>query len=394
MNRKIESLTPEQQARFGEFRERWIAIGLSTEPANRLYAERAIYKSYRCGGLPPPKEIVWSGSPLSQGITRAITLDKLGVGVGAKVRSVVADKEEANVRANVWDNVRTDVEINVWANVGSNVWANVGDNVGNSVRDGIWTNVGASVLGGVRANVRESMWDNVRDGVWDSLRTRPWDNIGASVRTSPWDSIYGQHDAGWLSSYRYLYEVCGLVKETEKFSGLWALAQNAGWAIPHRNICWVSERHHTLRRDEQNRLHCLTGPAIAYPDGWKIYAINGVRVPEFVVETPRDITVNIIQRENNIEVRRIMIEQYGTSRYVIDAGAKPIHADNYGTLYRIEQANDEPLVMVKVINSTPDPDGHYKSYFLRVPPDMTKAQEAVAWTFGLRAEDYSPIFES
>lgn len=56
--------------------------------------------------------------------------------------------------------------------------------------------------------------------------------------------------------------------------------------------------------------------------------------------------------------------------------------------------NDEPLVMIKVLNSTPDPDGHYQSYFLRVPPDMTQAHEAVVWTFGLTKDEYAPVFES
>jgi hypothetical protein len=55
---------------------------------------------------------------------------------------------------------------------------------------------------------------------------------------------------------------------------------------------------------------------------------------------------------------------------------------------------DEPLVMVKVRNSTPEPDGAYKDYFLRVPPTMRTAREAVAWTFGLEAEDYKPTQET
>ena len=39
---KIESLTPEQEARFDEFVDKWTAIGLSTEPADRPRAEAAI----------------------------------------------------------------------------------------------------------------------------------------------------------------------------------------------------------------------------------------------------------------------------------------------------------------------------------------------------------------
>jgi hypothetical protein len=65
-----------------------------------------------------------------------------------------------------------------------------------------------------------------------------------------------------------------------------------------------------------------------------------------------------------------------------------VHRDETGVLYRKEFLNDEPLVMVKVINSTVEPDGSFKSYFLRVPPSMTTAREAVAWTFDMSPESY------
>lgn len=71
-----------------------------------------------------------------------------------------------------------------------------------------------------------------------------------------------------------------------------------------------------------------------------------------------------------------------------DAGAKELHRDDYGTLYRAELPGDEPLVMVKVVNSTAEPDGSFKDYFLRVPPQTRTAREAVAWTFEHEPADY------
>jgi hypothetical protein len=50
--------------------------------------------------------------------------------------------------------------------------------------------------------------------------------------------------------------------------------------------------------------------------------------------------------------------------------------------------------MVEVRNSTPEPDGIHKHYWLRVPPHIGSAREAVAWTFGLSAGDYAPLIES
>jgi hypothetical protein len=50
--------------------------------------------------------------------------------------------------------------------------------------------------------------------------------------------------------------------------------------------------------------------------------------------------------------------------------------------------------MVEVINSTPEPDGSRRTYFLRVPPDTETAREGVAWTFGLTPEEYQPLLQT
>jgi hypothetical protein len=156
----------------------------------------------------------------------------------------------------------------------------------------------------------------------------------------------------------------------------------------------VSERPSLLNRDEQGRLHCVDGPAVAYPDGWCIYAVHGVRIPFWIIEHPEQITVAKIQAEENAEIRRVMVERYGQAKYLLDAGAKEVHRDDFGTLYRVEIAYDEPLVMVKVVNSTPEPDGEFKDYFLRVPPFCATAHEAVAWTFGETIKTYRPLVET
>jgi len=98
--------------------------------------------------------------------------------------------------------------------------------------------------------------------------------------------------------------------------------------------------------------------------------------------------------DHNAEVRRVMIERYGTARYLLDSGAQAIHTDDYGTLYRKSRPDDSDLVMVKVVNATPEPDGSFKDYFLRVPPEMATARQAVAWTFAKDHAEYAPEVET
>jgi hypothetical protein len=90
----------------------------------------------------------------------------------------------------------------------------------------------------------------------------------------------------------------------------------------------------------------------------------------------------------------VLIERYGQARYLVDSKAMEIHTDDFGTLYRKKIPGDEALLMVKVVNSTPESDGSFKDYFLRVPPTMTRAREAVAWTFGRTETEYEPVMET
>lgn len=195
------------------------------------------------------------------------------------------------------------------------------------------------------------------------------------------------------------------------------------WILPTRTVCFVSERPTHVVRDARGRFHNRSGPAITYSDGFSLYAIDGLLVPEHVVLRPSEITSREIFWELNQEVRRVKIEQCGIRRYLLGsspyhAAAEVIYSDRSGILYR-KQDLGEPLVMVRVLNPTPEPDGslsreeaiaefgeaahaaqaapkdaRFKEYILRVPPTVRTAHEAVAWTFGLEAEDYRPTIES
>jgi hypothetical protein len=219
----------------------------------------------------------------------------------------------------------------------------------------------------------------------------------------------------------------GRGEETQKLTGLWLIARNAGWFLPHGKICWISERHNILRRDDRGRLHCENGPALSYPDGWNIYAVHGVRVPARIIEQPGSLTIAEIEKESNTEIRRVMIERYGPERFLFDSGAAEIHRDAFGVLFKKELPNDEPIVMVRVVNSTPEPDGtltrdealrqfspespvchdgmmlplsqvpvslRFKAYMHRVPPAVSRAKEAVAWMNYKAEDEYNPLYQT
>ena len=106
---------------------------MSTEPANRIEAEKGIEKIYNIVGLKKPK-IVWCSSPLANGLTRALLISK---------------------RAG--DSVRD--------SVGDSVWASVWDSVGDSVRDSVGASVGA-YSGSLFPNIKRWKYINHEKGIY------------------------------------------------------------------------------------------------------------------------------------------------------------------------------------------------------------------------------------
>ncbi len=173
------------------------------------------------------------------------------------------------------------------------------------------------------------------------------------------------------------------------------------WIYPDIVIC--CDRPQILHRDPEGRAHATDGPAIVYRDGFEVYASRGTHIPTRIHSRPAEITVAEIEQEASPEVRRVMLAKMGIDRYLAQSQAEKIDEDETGILWRrrrterfriggwrSEMSRDRTLCFVEVVNGTPEPDGSYKHYYLRVPPNMQTAREAVAWTYGLSEPAYQP----
>ena len=141
-------------------------------------------------------------------------------------------------------------------------------------------------------------------------------------------------------------------------------------------------------------MHCAHGPAVRWNGGRSYFFWHGVHVTEDAIPHLAAIDGQGTVIATDVEVLQVMIEHVGYDRMVLELGIAPFDVDEVGALYRVRFPGEAPLTFVHVRNSTPEPDGSWKWYFLRVPPDMRSGREAVAWTFGLHADEYAPALET
>lgn len=130
---------------------------------------------------------------------------------------------------------------------------------------------------------------------------------------------------------------------------------------------------------------------------------DSISIPpgRYFVIHQREYTPPRIASEENVERPRIMASQDVESLVLFDR--LPVLRDTRGLtfsesggmrLLRAETEQGEPVVMVGMLNGLPEADGNNISYGIRVPPHITDAREAAAWTFSMEAQDYAPTIES
>jgi hypothetical protein len=335
---------------FTEETARWRAWAASAEPADRAAAEEGVRLAYRSAGLAEPERVIWAGSP-----REGVTLVREGTDFGASVREAVRTAPWAAERDRLYQELGPAGWSRRWSGTGGALW-----------------------------DATQALVDRIRAGVLDDLAP---DDAAArtEIRLVLLDALLGQHDAPWLAA---------LDTEGSPLAGPARVCRSAGWWWPLEKVAVVCERPVALHRDEAGRLDHGDGPALEFPDGFALCAWRGMPVTRAFLDELRTLTPERIRQEDNAELRRVMLEYYGYDRYLSDSGAQPLHRDGTGTLWRIALPDDEPVVMVEVLNSTPEPDGTHRTYWLRVPPTTRTAREGVAWTFGLGAEAYEPLEET
>jgi hypothetical protein len=127
--------------------------------------------------------------------------------------------------------------------------------------------------------------------------------------------------------------------------------------------------------------------------------LYGLRVPHggVIAVAVVPLVVVLVNVEDVIlEPRRARRPRVQRAEDAIARGrATLVHYDDFGRLWDARtDTSVDPIRVVEVVNATPDEHGSSRRYFLRVPPNVPTAHEAVAWTFGLGAAEYVPARES
>ena len=281
MPKRIDKLTPKQEAEMPAYRDKWIEIGLRTGETDWETFNKYMSICYEKAGLQYPARVVHVPSPF----------------FGAHVASLaheIWNKRYKNVQASVRDSVESSVRDSVRASVRASVRDSVRDSVGASVRD----SVGASVEASVGDSVGVSLYEK------NIIKTILALAVEYDVKTS-WNYWLGGQFwvGGWywgVAFVNFFFDVCKLKLSQdimERAEAYRKVCESVNYIWPNRDFVIVCARPKAIHRNTQGRLHNEHGMAIQYPDGWGLYLLNGVRFPE-------ELYLKVISR--NMEMSEIL----------------------------------------------------------------------------------------
>jgi len=253
------------------------------------------------------------------------------------VTDTVANSVEDVISASIWESLRSSTRKQVLKFLETTLRNNTGD-VGLNTSDVIeWSSARDLVWDYVHDVSVKLLGDTDKDSVLNYINDAVIDSSVDSVRDFSWIEYkgveYQKGSSHWLAFGEYFKEVCKMDEQTKNLLGLWKISQNAGYWIPHENICLVSERPQKIKTDNIGRLQDYNDYAISYSEGWGICAIHGVRVPEKYILTPIEkINPLEVLNERNAEVRTAVIKKCGFAHFLKHLPNKVISKDDSNAL--------------------------------------------------------------
>ena len=331
---RIDRLTPAQAAQMPAHRDKWIKIGLSTDPmmhGDKWEVEQAIRAMYRRANLTEPARVIFVPSPFVLRVAAGIAAGAIHVirnGWPASLGDAVDGAVRGAVRGAVYFLLRCAQQA-LYIEWGGNLWCG-------------WT-------------------------AWRTFFVQVCQlEIAALDELAMLETMHSR--GGPFSLHSDFAMVSDRPRVLKRDAG-GRLHSDSGPAIAYRD-----------------------GWSLYFWHGLHI-----PRSHEWVIEQSGKLTPDAIEAEPNAELRRVMLEVFGFENYLAQRKAKVIAADElHGQPRRLLEINvgGEKLQVTEVHNGSLEPDGTRRRFHLgaardprtRKPPRTP--HEAVAHSYGIAPKHY------
>ena len=256
----------------------------------------------------------------------------------------------------------------------------------------------ANVVCGNQQNIGQNIWQNIGQNIEQNIRQNIGQNIRQNIEQYKLQYFdFGYYlrcdDYSWIAYYDYLIQNKLITVKNDGFDKMREFADSGIYAtIQMDGICFVCANPVKLNLDNQKRLHSKDDYAIQWSDGWGLHALNGVIVPQWIVETPthqlKASDINRDEVKSNVEVRREFVRKIGIERVTNELGWTVIDKRDTYELGTLEVVEGSKRVYLKMLNPSVEGVWHIEA----VHPECSTVQEAINWrAYGDKNKHWEPI---
>ena len=310
----IDELDAETWVRLLADRDAVVERARSTEPLDEDRISAAVKRCYAHIGQPEP-QVVWVDGPTSVLVAGKI-IDKLRHQLRDQLRHQLIDQLGNQLIDQLGDQLR-DQLVN---QLGDRLIHKLGDQLRDQLIDQLGDQLGNKLRHQIGDKLGNKLGDKLGDKLRHQLRHQLVNQLGNKLVNQLGNQIgykfRGSVCSGWWSSWVWYYQaLIGLpginpmpIDLVRQLDDIATVLECHFW-LPLEGVCVLSRQHTALHVDDRGELHNPAGAAWEWADGTQIYALDGIRVPEWAVTAEPGRLLDL----TNAEQRRVAIKNYGVA---------------------------------------------------------------------------------
>jgi len=322
----IEKLTKDQESKIPFYFEKWKKIGLEYSEIDVEEAKKRLSPYLLIGNIQPKYFLKFSSPMMCQ--LAINVLKNLNNDLGSQLSSQLSLQLGSQFSSQLYSQLYLQLYLQLYSQLDSQL--------GTQLRTQLYSQLYSQL---------SSQLDSQLDSQLSSQLSK--------IKLDYYSSYYWSQSGNVVSGYCAFYDF--LMNEVKKLDVPWDVFTNVTSYLHYfwtfKDFVFLTEKPKSLKFNSKNQLHCEDGLACEYNDGWGLYSLNGVSVPEYVVKTkPEQFDCNFLLKEKNAEVRREIVRKVGIDLICQRLNAKIMDKkDNY-ELINLDLGDDSYRPYLKMLN--------------------------------------------
>ena len=272
----IYKLTKEQEEKIPIYLKNALAIGHRTDSIDKDAATKSVHSYYDFLKIERPKNIIFLDSPISCILTinvlKKIKDSQLHLQLLSQLHSQLHSQLDSQLDSQLYSELYSELDSQLYSQLDFQLYS----------------------------ELRSQLYSEFRFEYIYETRSNLW---------GPYYHLYSF----------ILNEIFPDKKpEFEKFTEFMSLNRNHHHIYLYDEMAFISNFPEKISKNENLELHCETGPAIKYRDGFEVYALGGIRIAKEML----NYNASEIMSVKNVEQRLVLIKNLDAGNMLNELEAK------------------------------------------------------------------------